>query len=251
MWLRTVLTAVFLLSVSVGSASAQANGALSLRDALSGARPGGGRAATPPPVARYVAGEDEAFVLDRSGEAPLLMFENQREVWALRATPGPRGDVIYKDDLGRPVLRSTRLGGLTVFTPESPSGLPAAPTGPVAALRPGVMTAVQLWRHLVRQSARASRALGRRIDFVADDVGQGSEALYADAASLTAEAISRGVPHARPQSPLRKLRRVEFVEGARASAALAGDSLTVMVSPQDGWAGRPSSERVLTALEAD
>ena len=250
MVLRTALVAGFVLLAGVGSASAQSRDSSSLRDALFGSKPGAGRSAPAPRVARYAAG-DETFVLDRSGDAPLLKFEGDREVWALRPTPGPRGDVIYKDDLGRPVLRFTRLGGLTVFTPDQPSGLPAAASGPAAALRPAAMTAVQLWRHLVRQSARASRALGRQIDFEANDVVQGSEAVYADAASLTAEAISREAPGLTPQSPLSRVRKVEFVEGPRASAALEGSSLEITVAPDQGLAGRPSSQRVLTALSGD
>lgn len=250
MVLRTVLAGVLVVCAGVGSASAQSREPSSLRDVLVGARPGADRSAATPRVARYSAG-DETFVLDRSGEAPLLKFEGEREVWALRPAPGPRGDVIYKDDLGRPVIRATRLGGVTVFTSDRPSGLPAAPVGPAAGLKPAAMSAVQLWRHLVRQSARASRALGRRIDFQAEEVVQGSEAVYADAASLTAEAIARSAPGVGPQDPLSRIRKVEFIDGSRPSAVVDGASLEITVAPGHGLAGRPSSQRVLTALGAD
>nr|QQZ52104.1 DUF4908 domain-containing protein [Phenylobacterium glaciei] len=47
------------------------------------------------------------------------------------APAAPRGDIIYKNDLGEPVLRATRLGGLTLFTPDRPGGTAAALAGAV------------------------------------------------------------------------------------------------------------------------
>ena len=237
----TALAAALMVAATGFPAAAQSRGDTTLRDLFSG-RPSG------PPVARYVAG-GESFVLDRSGETPLLRFEGDREVWALRAAPGPRGDVIYKDDLGRAVIRATRLGGLTVFTPDQPGGLPAAAAGAASALKPAAITAVQLWRHLVRQSARVSRAVGRRISFEAPDVVQGSEAVYADAASLTADAIAREPVRMTSRGPLAHVKRVEFREGERASVVVEGEALEIIVAPEQGLAGRPSSRRVLTALD--
>jgi hypothetical protein len=233
--------AVVWLAATAGPAAAQSRADATLRDLFSSRL-------TSPPIARYVAG-DESFVLDRSGETPLLRFEGDREVWALRAAPGPRGDVIYKDDLGRPVIRATRLGGLTVFTPDQPDGLPAAAAGAAAGLKPAAISAVQLWRHLVRQSARVSRAVGRRISFEAPDVVQGSEALYADAAILTADAITREPARLSSAGGLAHVKKVEFREGERAAAMVEGESLEITIAPEHGLAGRPSSQRVLTALD--
>jgi Domain of unknown function (DUF4908) len=81
-----------------------------------------GRNASMPPVARYMAGDGDRFILDRTGTVALLRFEHAEEIWALRPTPGPNGDTIYRNDIGQPVLRFTRLGGLTLFTPHQPWG---------------------------------------------------------------------------------------------------------------------------------
>ena len=239
---RTTAVAAAVLIAAMGApAAAQSRGETTLRDLFAG-RP------SAPPVARYVAG-DETFVLDQSGETPLLRFEGEREVWALRPTPGPRGDVIYKDDLGRPVIRATRLGGLTVFTPERPGGLPAAVAGTAAGLKPAMVSAVQLLRHMARQSVRISRAVGRRISFEAPDVVQGSEAVYHDAISLTADALMREPARLSGGGPLSHVRKIEFVESDRPTAVVTGDALQINVVPEQGLAGRPSSRRVLTALD--
>jgi hypothetical protein len=237
----TAVAAAILLAVSGGSAVAQSR-ADTLRDALLGGR------RKPPPVARYVAG-DHAFVLDRTGETPLLKFEKDEEVWALDPAPAPGGDVIYRDDLGRSVVRANRMGHLTVFTPDEPEGLPAARAGPGESLRPAAMTMYQLWRHLVRQSARVSRAVGRRIDFDAPDVEQHEAGIYADAASVTAETLSRNAPRLNGRGPLSRVNRVEFVEGQRPGAVVEGTALSITLSPEQGVAGRPSSAKVLTALD--
>ena len=105
-----------------------------LRESLFGQHPAAGRNSSPP-VARYVSQEGDVFVLDRSQNRPLLKFQDSPEVWALKPQPAPRGDIIYKNDLGEPVLRATRLGGLTLFTEDRPGGTAAALAGGGPALR--------------------------------------------------------------------------------------------------------------------
>ena len=203
-----------------------------------------------PPVARYVAGDEREFVLDRSGPSALLKFEGDEEVWALRPSPGPRGDIIWRDDTGRPVVRATRLGGLTVFTPERPGGLPAALAGEASRIRPATISAVQLLRHLARQSVRASRALGRRVVFDVPDVSPGQEMVYADAAAVAAESLEEAARRDATRSAVRNVRRVELTPGPRPAVGVAGDTLKIVVTPSSGHAGRPSSRRILRAVAA-
>ena len=97
-----------------GPALALENG--SLREFLFGPS----HSAPAPAVARYrVEDGGSSFVLDTaSARSAFLKFEGSGEVWALHATPGPRGDVIYKNDMDEPVVRATHLGGVTLFTPR-------------------------------------------------------------------------------------------------------------------------------------
>ena len=243
---RSVLAAALSVVAMLWCAPALAQ--TNLRDHLT-ARAGTAKAG--PPVAKYVAGDDREFVLDRSGPSALLKFEGDDEVWALRPSPGPRGDVIYRDDTGRPVVRATRLGGVTVFTSDRPGGLPAALAGEASRIRPAAVSAVQLLRHLARQSVRASRALGRRIDFDALDVSPGEEVVYADAAAVAADALAEAAQDDRARALLRNVRRVELAQGPRAAVGMAGDTLKIVVAPPQGHAGRPSSRRILRGIGAD
>jgi hypothetical protein len=64
-----------------------------------------------------------------------MKFDRSPEVWVLRAQPAPRGDILYLNDLGEPILRANRTGGLTVFTFDRPEGLPVALSGAGQTLR--------------------------------------------------------------------------------------------------------------------
>ena len=212
---------------------------------------GRGRAEVAPPVAKYVAPDDRAFVLDRSGQTPLLKFEGSQEVWVLRPAPGPRGDVIYKDDLGRQVVRASRMGGMTVFTADRPGGMPAALAGQAVSIRPAAISPEALLGHFVRQAVRASRSAGRKIRFVTEsDATPATSTLFADAATIAAEAVVRSAGRAGGGGVVGRLRRVSFVEGPQPAAAVRGDVLRITVAPRYGLAGRPSSERIVRTMSA-
>ncbi len=124
-----------------------------------------------PPVARYAAGQGEVFVFDRSSGAALLKFDNSPEIWVLQPSPAPRGDVIYRNDLGEPVLRATRLGGLTLFSANTPGGEAAALMGGADDLQPPpFLPPGAVFQRMLQSSARASRAAQHLIRFDAPDV---------------------------------------------------------------------------------
>jgi hypothetical protein len=107
-------------------------GPFNLGDELFGHRP-----AKPPPLALYRDNTDgdPAFILDRSSPVVLLRFQDSTEIWLLTPHPAPRGDIIYRNDVGEAMLRATRLGGLTLFTPDRPDGMPAAVISDAPPLR--------------------------------------------------------------------------------------------------------------------
>ena len=225
----------------------------SLRDFLfgGGAKPGGDGSL--PAVARYESERGEGFVLDRTGgRRAVIKFDDSAELWALTASPGPRGDIIYRNDMGEAVLRATRLGGLTLFTADVPGGTAAAPLAVVQPPRPAQVYGPEaLFQVLLQAEARANRAAQHLVVFDAGDanVSPGAEPLFADAFILTADAIvhvsSRGAPGRMAASRVAKVR---FVQGAGAAAVLVGRMVQITVAPDLGLAGRPSSERIAAAI---
>lgn len=240
-----LIVAAFAAAMGFGCPSYALAGPQTLREGLFGDRPAPGRRVSPP-VARYVSEDGDAFVLDRSQTKVFMKFEDSPEIWALRPSPAPRGDVIYKNDLGEPMLRATRLGGLTLFTPDRPGGSPAALTGSGGALKLTPLSPQALLERLAQASARATRAARRLIPFEAD-ASPASSAVVADAANVTAEAVVRMSRRPDGRSLLAQLRKVKLVEGRKPAAAMYGDEMHITVAPADGLAGRPSSDRIMQA----
>jgi len=203
-----------------------------------------GAEATTPPVARYVSEEGRVFILDRSQSTPMLKYDDSPEVWALAPNPAPRGDTIYKNDLGEPVLRVTRLGGFTLFTDERPSGEAVSLAGGGSPLRLPAMSPQAVLERMGQASLRASRAARRTLLFEAEAT-PASSALIADAAMVTSVAIIRLSQRKDGRALLGQFNKVRFQEGAKPQASLKGGVLSITVAPERGLAGRPSSDRII------
>lgn len=229
-------------AVALGMAMPVAAGPVDrLRDSLSRQR---GGEAVGPPIARYVSEEGRVFILDRTQSAPLMKFENSPEVLALTPSPAPRGDIIYKNDLGEPVLRATRLGGFTLFTDQRPSGEAVSLAGGGAPLRLPALSPQAVFERLAQASVRASRAARRPMLFEAEAT-PASSALIADAAVVTSVAIIRLSQRKDGRALLARFNRVQFEEGKKAQATLKNGVLRISVAPSQGVAGRPSSDRII------
>jgi len=244
-FLKAILSAAFLAGMTWLPSVALA-GPGTLREGLFGQRPSDGRSLNAPAVARYVSEDGQSFVLDRSQRPPLLKFDNSPEVWALSSKQAPRGDVIYKTDLGKSILRATRLGGVTLFTDAQPSGFAVSLGGAAAPLRLAPMGPQAMAERVLQASARASRAARRLIQFEAEASPE-SAALIADTAIVTAEAVVR-MSRRRDGGPmLTRFSKVTVVEGKKVAATVRQRALVITVVTADGFAGRPSSDRILDA----
>jgi len=203
------------------------------------------------PSARYVSGTGQGFVLDVTGSRPLLRFDRSTEIWVLRATPAPRGDIVYRNDNGDQVLRVTADGRMTLYTTAAPQGSPVSPSSQAAPLLAPALTAVQLWNYIIRQSDRASRILGRLV-VVDVDIQPGSEAVAADALSTAVDAIARMARSPILRREADKIRRIEIVDQGRPSqATFSRGTLRIVIEPRAGVAGRPSSARIVRVVADD
>jgi hypothetical protein len=208
-----------------------------------------GRDYSAPPVARYISEDGDVFVLDRTGPRPLLKFDGSFEVWALQPSQAPRGDTIYKNDLGEPVLRATRLGGVTLFTDHRPDGEAAALAGPAPALGLAIMGPQTLLERLKDASGRASHAARRLMPFYAE-ASPVSAPLIADAAMVTSEAIVRISKRSDGHKILDRILKVQLLEGPKASVQVTQGALEVTVAPPQGLAGRPSSNLIVKVTQS-
>ena len=201
-----------------------------------------------PAVARYVSDEGESFVLDRSSPTPLLRFEESHEVIALNPQPAARGDIIYRDDMGEPVLRVTKLGGLILFARGRPGGAPVALAGQAPGIRLQALSPFAMSQRLLQASYRASRAAKHLVSVEVRDAFPGSEAIFADAASVAAEAVIRIAQRKDAKSLVKRFNQIVLFPGPKCEASVRKGVIAISVNPSQGLAGRPSSARIAEAI---
>jgi hypothetical protein len=189
---------------------------------------------------------DRVFVLDRTGDPPLLKFQDSFEVLALDRVPAARGDEILRTDTGDDLVRVTALGGVTLYPRERPTGVPATRLGPSAPLPPLDETRPNMVEAFRSLTANAREA---EVDApVSPASASAANALLADAVRLTAEGLRVSAAAAQGGEKLAGLRRIEFVYGAGADARMTDGVLSVQINTEGGYAGRPSSLKVADAV---
>jgi hypothetical protein len=199
------------------------------------------------PVARYATPDGQLrFVFDRSGRrAALLRFEGDPEVHVLRPYGAAGGDELYRDETGNVALRVTPHGGIIVYTRNRRTGSAAAEESRVAPLAPQALAFAEFQMRMRQLQAAAARVIGRPVVFVAPQTVSGqSTGLVLDAAERAAQGIA-GAPGAVV------VRRVVIRFGAAPTVERQGDALAIQVAPQLGYAGRPSTTAIRTALAAE
>lgn len=203
-----------------------------------------------PQTGAYVTSSGVEFVLDRSGSRPLIRFGGSQEIWVLHPSSAPRGDVLYRNDAGDLVLRITRSGGLTLYTPSEPAGSPASLTGPASGLRSADLSMNQLAGYLLSQSLIASNAVGHLVELDVRLVSPGAYASLPDVVPVVVQAIARMARSSNLRDKATQVRIIQIIEGPRAAVAYRSGVLRITIDPDQGAAGRPSSARIVRTLAA-
>ncbi|HEY2179053.1 MAG TPA: DUF4908 domain-containing protein [Caulobacteraceae bacterium] len=201
-----------------------------------------------PTVARFIIQEGGAFVLDRSRNPALLKFDDSSEIWAVQSSRGPRGDILFKDDVGDTLLRATKLGGMTVFTERRPEGSAAALVGASTPLKIIPMGAAGLYQRLVLASLHCTHAAHHLVSFEVPDADAHSAPVIGDAISLAAEAIITLAGRPSGRAATARVDKVVVTTGARPAALFQRGALVIVVVPAQGLAGHPSSVRIEQAI---
>ena len=238
------------------SADAQiARSLRSLREAMFGKQADDGRGNNPPPiVAHFVSARGEGFVLDESQATPLLRLDGGDEVFQLTAKPGANGDVIFRNDVGEPVLKATRLGGMILFAGvHADAGDPAAVTGQATAFTPDRLNPAELVLHMAKSSLRVTRACDHQVLFSGDFEEPHDDiiSLFAETASVATDALVQVASQAGSRHALDKLHEVYMIEGRPPGAHIEKGVLIIKLDPSKGaWGGHPSSKRIMNVVMA-
>ena len=222
-------------------------------------------------VERYVlASDDRAFLFeDRGGEARIQFLcgpEDPRldcsvdpqggaaEIYLLRATRAPRGDVVYRNANDEALLRIASYGGATVFWPGDPRGRAASKSFgdnhslellytdyETAARRARLATAMlsaKTGAPIVFELGPPPRAEGANVAVLADAVVMAAKGL---------NIVSRDPTGARVIAS--RVKRVVFSPRPGPSVRLHEATLAIGYQQDLGLAGRPASADIARYLE--
>lgn len=199
------------------------------------------------PVARFdVAKDSDAFILDQRLQGQMLFrFERSREVFVLSRVPGPRGDVMLKNDLGVVMVRMSRVGGPVLFSGRNARGVPAWRSGPASPLGPQTVQLEDLRPSLANIANDLVAVLEHDLVISISGVDERSAWLYLDAALNARSAIMRLI-----RSPDRKgrilptLNEIKISNAQEPALILEDAVLEIHLVVDQGFAGRPSSLRL-------
>jgi hypothetical protein len=202
----------------------------------------------------YTAGDKTEFIVDHHGDQVRLRFSGSDEVFYLSSEAAPLGARVLKYDTGDPALRVAGWGGVTLYTPQEKTGLPAEYSDVVHNVDPPPVPAKDVKRFAAGLAHELNAGGDLIIGFAADwnvlADSSGIRELVCDAMRNTTYALEQVA-----MGPARiaigdHVHVVHIIEGNHTFALLRGGVLTVMVDPKMGEAGRPSSLAIAHALHA-
>ncbi len=202
----------------------------------------------------YAAGDKLEFELDHQGDQVRLRFSGSDEVFYLISEAAPLGDRVLKYDTGDPALRVTGWGGVTLYTPDAKTGVPAEYSDVIGNLNPPPVAARDVKRFAAGLAKEVDTHADIAVGFAADwDELSRSEPvriLACDAMRNASYALEQQATGAGRNSLSEAVHVVHILEGNSASAVVHRGILTVTIVPKLGPSARPSSLTISRALEA-
>lgn len=202
----------------------------------------------------YAAGDDRTFTLEPYGDRLLLKLSDSPEKFVLTVERGSLGAKVLKYDTGATALRVSVWGGLTLYTQDDPSGVPATRQSDLPAETPATtVAAADLAAAFRDEAAHLNYVQAIALRFSAGPhlsaAGDADRAAAFEALSNAGRGIERFLAAAPAHKALaERLNTVQIAAGPRPLVTLTGKVLTVSFAPGQGLAGCPSSHAVAHAL---
>ena len=226
-------------------ALAQQNAALRLPLASSAALPRDGT---------YVAGDRLSFVVDHLEGRPRLRFSGSDEVFYLTSEAAPLGGRVLKYDTGAVALQVTGWGGVTLYTANAKSGLPAEYTDVVQNVDPPPVLPKDVKAFAQKFANELASHEDFAIGFAADwdqmEISEGVRMLACDAMRNATYALQALAHNGRRNLLADRFHIVRVIQGMKAGVTVQKGILAITIAPQSGLAGRPSSLTISRALQA-
>lgn len=201
----------------------------------------------------YSAADDINFTLLPYGDKYLLRFDDSPENFVLYGDRVALGGRELKYDTGALALKVSVWGGVTLYTQQAPSGIPATRNGDATAPPKLQVTAASLTAALADEASHLAYVQQLKLRFSADDsILKNNDDVRANAFDALVNS-AMGIEHivATPAGRgafVRRFDSVRIVEGDKPTIAISGRTLLVSFVPSAGAAGRASSRAIAVAL---
>jgi len=201
----------------------------------------------------YMAGDGIGFALDRYGANYLLRFSGSPEVFVLYEDRASFGGRVLKYDSGETALTVAGWGGLTLYVPQAPGGLPAARTGDSFPPQLQAVSVSDVQGAAADETQHIAYTRRLAVAFGANWAQLGQDGNACALALDTLANAARGLERfsATPQGRDALARRVGALQLAyaeRPSITLSGRTLIVTFNPARGYVGRASSRAIARGL---
>lgn len=195
----------------------------------------------------YSAGDNSGFTLAAYDNGKyLLRFAGGAEKFVLTMDRGSLGAKLLKYDTGATALRVSVWGGMTVYTPENPGGLPATRIGDVPPTPVLSVSAPELATAFSDEARHLTYVQKVAVKFSADPSVLAADAETRgrafDALTNAARGIEQFIAGAAARLAFtHRVHDVKVTEGARPTVMIAGQTLLVSFVPGEGHEGHASS----------
>jgi hypothetical protein len=202
----------------------------------------------------YSAADDLNFTILPYGDRYLLRFDNSPENFVLTSDRVALGGRELKYDTGTLALKISVWGGVTLYTREAPSGLPAMRTGDPTPLPRFTVSAANLQSALADEESHLAYVQKLKLKFQVDAAilkeSDDARAYAFDALVNSAMGMEQVVATSAGRAAFtRRFDAVRIVEGEKPTIAISGRTLLVSFVPSAGAAGRASSRAIARGLE--
>jgi len=187
------------------------------------------------------------FLFDRSGTVALLRDRDDEaaEVLVLFGNRAPGGGNSFVTDTGREVIRMTGLGGTTYFPADAPDGVIAEYASPAGSLVPSPRSPDEVRLRAEELVEDIARILNHDVTVEYAPAPRAGLGIQYDTFQVLERAFRLTQSERRS---LRDLQQVEVTTGDQPAAYKLGNSLIIVIAPEFGFAGRPSSEFIVQVL---
>jgi hypothetical protein len=201
----------------------------------------------------YSAGDKLNFTLAPYGDRYLLRFADSPESYVLTVERVILGGRILRYDTGVIAVRVSVWGGMTLYTTDTPSGLPATKIGEETSPPRPAVSHDDLAGAMADEESHLAYTQRLHLRFAADPAvlnGDDDSRRLAFDALVSAEAgVERLIASPGGREALtRRFDTIRLVQSDKPAINMSGKTLLVSFAPGAGVAGHPSSREVALQL---